>query len=205
MLDVGDHPQRDAGAVRPAQRRPVDRAANSRSGRAPAARRPSPCLPLPACLRPCEPLWSVSIFSPCHAPELLVGAAPVALILARWRPKRELLIMAQIVGGFGVPHTPVFPMFVKRDGPDCEIAKLFGAQKDELAGDPAGRHRDVRHRPSQHLLPRQPADLRARHRQDLPRAERRAADRAELRGAVGARSRRAYPRRPASRPASTSA
>ena len=41
--------------------------------------------------------------------------------------------MAQIVGGFGVPHTPVFPMFVKRDGPDCEIAKLFGAQKNDLA------------------------------------------------------------------------
>ena len=42
--------------------------------------------------------------------------------------------MAQIVGGFGVPHTPVFPMFVKRDGPDCETAKLFGAQQAELAG-----------------------------------------------------------------------
>ena len=41
--------------------------------------------------------------------------------------------MAQIVAGFGVPHTPVFPMFVKRDGPDCEIAKLFGAQKEQLA------------------------------------------------------------------------
>ena len=41
--------------------------------------------------------------------------------------------MANIVAGFGVPHTPVFPFFVKRDGPDCEIAKLFGAQKQELA------------------------------------------------------------------------
>ena len=41
--------------------------------------------------------------------------------------------MAQIVGGFGVPHTPIFPHFVKRDGPDCEIAKLFGAQKVQLA------------------------------------------------------------------------
>jgi gallate dioxygenase len=41
--------------------------------------------------------------------------------------------MAQIVGGFGVPHTPMFPHFVNRDGPDCEIAKLFGAQKNELA------------------------------------------------------------------------
>ena len=41
--------------------------------------------------------------------------------------------MAQIVAGLGVPHTPIFPHFVKRDGPDCEIAKLFGGQKNELA------------------------------------------------------------------------
>jgi gallate dioxygenase len=41
--------------------------------------------------------------------------------------------MATIVAGFGVPHTPVFPFFVKRDGPDCETAKLFAAQRDELA------------------------------------------------------------------------
>ena len=41
--------------------------------------------------------------------------------------------MATIVAGFGVPHTPVFPFFVKRDGPDCETAKLFAAQKEELA------------------------------------------------------------------------
>jgi aromatic ring-opening dioxygenase catalytic subunit (LigB family) len=41
--------------------------------------------------------------------------------------------MAQIVAGFGVPHTPFFPFFVKRDGPDCEIAKLFRAQKEQFA------------------------------------------------------------------------
>lgn len=41
--------------------------------------------------------------------------------------------MAQIVAGLGVPHTPIFPHFVKRDGPDCEIAKLFRAQQNELA------------------------------------------------------------------------
>jgi gallate dioxygenase len=41
--------------------------------------------------------------------------------------------MAQIVAGFGVPHTPVFPFFVKRDGPDSETAKLFAAQKEQLA------------------------------------------------------------------------
>ncbi len=40
--------------------------------------------------------------------------------------------MAQIVAGFGVPHTPFFPFLVKRDGPDCEIARLFAAQKNEL-------------------------------------------------------------------------
>ena len=41
--------------------------------------------------------------------------------------------MARIVAGFGVPHTPVFPFFVKRDGPDCETARLFAAQKEQLA------------------------------------------------------------------------
>ena len=41
--------------------------------------------------------------------------------------------MANIVAGFGVPHTPVFPFFVKRDGPNCETAKLFAARKDNLA------------------------------------------------------------------------
>ena len=41
--------------------------------------------------------------------------------------------MANIVAGFGVPHTPVFPFFVKRDGPECETAKLFAAQKEHLA------------------------------------------------------------------------
>jgi gallate dioxygenase len=41
--------------------------------------------------------------------------------------------MAQIVAGFGVPHTPVFPFFVKRDGPDCETARLFNAQQEHLA------------------------------------------------------------------------
>ncbi len=41
--------------------------------------------------------------------------------------------MAQIVAGFGMPHTPVFPFFVKRDGPDCETARLFAAQKEQLA------------------------------------------------------------------------
>src|ERR1700757_1518644 len=50
--------------------------------------------------------------------------------IMRWRGIRH---MATIVAGFGVPHTPVFPFFVKRDGPDCETAKLFAAHKNELA------------------------------------------------------------------------
>lgn len=40
--------------------------------------------------------------------------------------------MAEIVGAFGVPHTPVFPFFVKRDGPESEIARFFGALTEEL-------------------------------------------------------------------------
>src|SRR5262249_46543024 len=47
--------------------------------------------------------------------------------------ERGIRQMATIVAGFGVPHTPVFPFFVKRDGPNCETAKLFAAQKEELA------------------------------------------------------------------------
>ena len=62
--------------------------------------------------------------------------------------------MADIVAGFGVPHTPVFPFFVKRDGPDCETAKLFARAEGTARRDAARRDRDVRHRSSQHLLPR---------------------------------------------------
>ena len=40
--------------------------------------------------------------------------------------------MAEIVGAFGVPHTPVFPLFVKRDGPESEIARYFAALTAEL-------------------------------------------------------------------------
>jgi hypothetical protein len=40
--------------------------------------------------------------------------------------------MADIVAGFGVPHTPVFPFFVERDGPDCEIAQLFRKLTEHL-------------------------------------------------------------------------
>ncbi len=40
--------------------------------------------------------------------------------------------MASIVGGFGVPHTPVFPFFVERDGPDCETACYFSRLRQEF-------------------------------------------------------------------------
>jgi aromatic ring-opening dioxygenase catalytic subunit (LigB family) len=40
--------------------------------------------------------------------------------------------VAEIVGAFGVPHTPVFPFFVKRDGPESEIARFFAALTAEL-------------------------------------------------------------------------
>ncbi|MGE0629351.1 MAG: extradiol ring-cleavage dioxygenase [Hyphomicrobiaceae bacterium] len=33
--------------------------------------------------------------------------------------------MAEIVATFGVPHTPMFPALVARDGPQCETAKLY--------------------------------------------------------------------------------
>ncbi len=40
--------------------------------------------------------------------------------------------MADIVGAFGVPHTPFFPFFVERDGPQCETARYFAALRAEL-------------------------------------------------------------------------
>lgn len=40
--------------------------------------------------------------------------------------------MAEIVGALGVPHTPFFPFFVERDGPDCETARYFGALRNAL-------------------------------------------------------------------------
>ena len=40
--------------------------------------------------------------------------------------------MAEIVGALGVPHTPFFPFFVERDGPDCETARYFAALRRSL-------------------------------------------------------------------------
>jgi protocatechuate 4,5-dioxygenase beta chain len=33
--------------------------------------------------------------------------------------------VAEIVAGFGVPHTPMFPALVAREGPQCETAQLY--------------------------------------------------------------------------------
>lgn len=40
--------------------------------------------------------------------------------------------MAEVVGALGVPHTPFFPFFVERDGPECETARCFAALRTEL-------------------------------------------------------------------------
>lgn len=40
--------------------------------------------------------------------------------------------MAEIVGAFGVPHTPVFPFFVERDGPECETARNFARMREAI-------------------------------------------------------------------------
>ena len=40
--------------------------------------------------------------------------------------------MAQIVGALGVPHTPLYPALVEREGPQCETARYFAAVTSEL-------------------------------------------------------------------------
>ena len=40
--------------------------------------------------------------------------------------------MATIVGGVGVPHTPMFPEMVAREGPQSETGQLFAAVADQL-------------------------------------------------------------------------
>jgi len=40
--------------------------------------------------------------------------------------------MGEIVAGFGVPHTPMFPALVARDGPQCETAQLFRTVAEHL-------------------------------------------------------------------------
>lgn len=40
--------------------------------------------------------------------------------------------MAEIVAGFGVPHTPMFPALVAREGPQSETAQLYRAVAEHL-------------------------------------------------------------------------
>jgi catalytic LigB subunit of aromatic ring-opening dioxygenase len=40
--------------------------------------------------------------------------------------------MGQIVAGFGVPHTPAFPVLVAREGPRCETAQLYRTVAESL-------------------------------------------------------------------------
>src|SRR5687767_7936253 len=40
--------------------------------------------------------------------------------------------MAEIVAGFGVPHTPMFPELLEREGPQCETAQLYRAVSEHL-------------------------------------------------------------------------
>jgi hypothetical protein len=41
--------------------------------------------------------------------------------------------MGEIVAGFGVPHTPMFPGLVARQGPQCETAQLYNNVAQHLA------------------------------------------------------------------------
>ncbi len=40
--------------------------------------------------------------------------------------------MAEIVCAVGVPHTPNYPSLVEREGPDCEVARLYRAVRENL-------------------------------------------------------------------------
>jgi aromatic ring-opening dioxygenase catalytic subunit (LigB family) len=40
--------------------------------------------------------------------------------------------LAEIVAAFGVPHTPFYPMLVKRDGPQSETAQFFARLRADL-------------------------------------------------------------------------
>ncbi len=41
--------------------------------------------------------------------------------------------MAEIVAGFGMPHVPNFPALVAREGPHCEVARLYADVAEHLA------------------------------------------------------------------------
>ncbi len=41
--------------------------------------------------------------------------------------------MAEIVAGFGMPHAPNFPALVAREGPQCDVARLYAGMAEHLA------------------------------------------------------------------------
>jgi hypothetical protein len=45
--------------------------------------------------------------------------------------QREGLV-AEIVGALGVPHTPIYPALVEREGPCCDTARFFASLIREL-------------------------------------------------------------------------
>ena len=114
MLDVGDDPDRDAGAVRPAQQRPVDdrriveaamRARHGWSGGA----RPA----LRATFAPLRPDERAGFGLARH---VVLRAwsdvhANIATTAMREGEAAGVCIMAQIVGGFGVPAHPDLSAF----------------------------------------------------------------------------------------------
>jgi len=53
-----------------------------------------------------------------------------AIAYAPWQDKE--VVVAEIVGALGVPHTPFFPSLVERGGPAGETAPLFAALTREL-------------------------------------------------------------------------
>jgi protocatechuate 4,5-dioxygenase beta chain len=40
--------------------------------------------------------------------------------------------MAEIVAAFGVPHTPMYPRLVEREGPECTVARMYRAVREHL-------------------------------------------------------------------------
>jgi gallate dioxygenase len=41
-------------------------------------------------------------------------------------------LVAEIVGALGVPHTPIYPALVEREGPGCDTARFFASLTREL-------------------------------------------------------------------------
>lgn len=41
--------------------------------------------------------------------------------------------MAEIIAGFGMPHAPNFPALVAREGPQCDVARLYASVAEHVA------------------------------------------------------------------------